>query len=563
LGDIPAANPVILNAAGLPDHGSGNIGMIWIQGSYDFLVTNDDGTDPVLVPNQTSFNTISAAGTSYFQSWSGDGTTVTFTTSQPLGTDENAIQVFVDNGLRNFITNGDFATDTVWTKGTGWTIAAGVATAATASTALSQTANATINQGQSYTLTYTITATSGNITPAIGGTAGTVRTTSGTYTETIIAGATQLISFTGSTFVGTVDNVSVRPVAGQGWQIIPPTQYTLNNTTITLASAPATGTNNIMAFAPSTLVAAASASAAAAEAFANAAGVSATTAASYAAALTSTSTTSLAIGLGSKVFTTQANKQYTAGQFVSAVSNADNTNYMHGNVVSYTGGTLTLNVTDVGGSGTYADWNISISGTRGATAGASTPITANSVLANTSASSAVPIALVVGASQLVGRGSSGNLSVITLGGGLTMSGTTLSSATTATRVTQSTGQALTSGVLTAIGFDVESFDDANWHDNVTNNSRITVNFTGRIRLTATLGALPTSGNDLLHFYKNGALLWDGAMTSVGGSPPNVYIGTINLLADCTSGDYFEFYVTPRSNYSTNIAYTQFTAERTK
>jgi len=563
LGDVPAANPVILNSAGIPDHGSGNIGMIWITGAYDFLVTNSDGTDPVWVYSETSFNTIAPAGASFFQTWSGDGTTTTFTLSQSLGTDENAVLLYVDNGLSSFIANGDFATDTIWTKGAGWTIAAGVATATGAiSTALSQTATTTLIAGQSYTVTFTVTASAGTVTPSIGGTSGTTRG-AGTFTETIIAGATQLIAFTGVGFTGTLDNISVRLVEGIGRQVVYPTEFTLNNTSFTLATAPKAGTNNIAMFSFSTLVAAASASAAAAEAFANAAGVSATAAQGYAAALTSTSTTSLAIGLGSKVFTTQANKQYTTGQFISAVSAADATNYMHGNVVTYTGGTLTLNVTDVGGSGTFADWNISISGTRGATAGASTPITANSVLANTSASAAVPAALAIGASQLVGRGSTGNVDVITLGAGLSMTGTVLSSANAATRLTQSTGQALTSGVLTAIAFDNSIFDDENWHDNVINNSRITVNFTGRIRLTASLGALPASGNDRLHIYKSGVLLWSSAMTSVGGGPPNVYAGHINILDDCTSGNYYEFYVTPGSSYTTNIDYTQFTAERTK
>jgi len=422
-----AQNPVVLNAAGLPDHGSGNVGMIWITGAYDFVVTNADGTDAVTVRNETSFNTIAPAGASFFQTWSGDGTTATFTLSQPLGTDENAVLLFVDNGLANFVTNGDFATDTVWTKGAGWTIGSGVATATGAiSTALSQTANSTLIAGQSYTVTFTMTQTAGSLTVSVGGTNGTGRATSGTYTETIVAGATQLIAFTGTGFTGTIDNVSVRAISGAGRQIVYPTEFTLNNTSFTLAMTPKTGVNNIAMYAFSTLVAAASASAAAAEAFAQAANNSANLAAGYSTALTSTSTTSLLIALGTKVFTTQANKAYTAGQFMSAVSAANNTNYMHGNVVSYTGTTLTLNITDTGGSGTFADWNLSISGSRGATAGASTPIAANSFLANNSGSSAVPGAFTLTASTLAGRGSTGNLAPITLGSGLTMTGTVLS-----------------------------------------------------------------------------------------------------------------------------------------
>ena len=100
---------------------------------------------------------------------------------------------------------------------------------------------------------------------------------------------------------------------------------------------------------------------------ATAAAASATQASVYAAALTATSTTSLLIATGSTTFTTQAGKQFAAGQFVSAASNANSANYMHGSVTSYSGTTLVVNVTDIGGSGTLADWNLSVSGSQGST----------------------------------------------------------------------------------------------------------------------------------------------------------------------------------------------------
>lgn len=110
---------------------------------------------------------------------------------------------------------------------------------------------------------------------------------------------------------------------------------------------------------------AASGSATAAASSASDAAASAVTASNYASALTSTSTTSLAIGTGTKVFTTQASKGYAAGQFFSATSAANSTNYMHGTVTSYVGTTLTTSVTDIGGTGTLADWNLSVSGSQG------------------------------------------------------------------------------------------------------------------------------------------------------------------------------------------------------
>ena len=103
---------------------------------------------------------------------------------------------------------------------------------------------------------------------------------------------------------------------------------------------------------------------------ANAAAASAAAAALSAAALVATSTTSLLIAVASKTFTTQTGKQFTAGQFISAVSAANNANYMHGQVTSYSATTLVVNVTDIGGSGTLGDWNLSVSGSQGS-AGAS------------------------------------------------------------------------------------------------------------------------------------------------------------------------------------------------
>ena len=89
-------------------------------------------------------------------------------------------------------------------------------------------------------------------------------------------------------------------------------------------------------------------------------------AAAQAAALIGTSTTSLLIEIAEKTFTTQASKQFAAGMFVLAVSDADPANYIHGQVTSYSGTTLVVNVIDIGGSGTLADWTISVSGSRGA-----------------------------------------------------------------------------------------------------------------------------------------------------------------------------------------------------
>jgi hypothetical protein len=120
---------------------------------------------------------------------------------------------------------------------------------------------------------------------------------------------------------------------------------------------------------PSTAtIEAAAAEAAAAAVSAAEAAASAVTAAAAAAAMQGTSTTSVAIGTGAKVFTTQAGKQFDAGAWLLITDDAaPSTNYMHGSVTSYSSTTLTMNITNVGGSGTKTAWTIDVAGTRGAT----------------------------------------------------------------------------------------------------------------------------------------------------------------------------------------------------
>lgn len=102
-----------------------------------------------------------------------------------------------------------------------------------------------------------------------------------------------------------------------------------------------------------------------AAASAAAADASAQAAAALAGAFTGTSTSSVLIGTGNKTFTTQSGEQYTAGVYLIAVSQANAANFMFGQVVSYSGTSLVLNVQATGGSGTYADWNLSLAGVRG------------------------------------------------------------------------------------------------------------------------------------------------------------------------------------------------------
>jgi len=123
------------------------------------------------------------------------------------------------------IVNGDFATDSNWTKGTGWSIANGKAsrTAQSGSTSTYQSVYFTANK--SYKITYDLDINAGSFLLRIGGGTlidTTIRTTSGTYTEYIVANSgnnvLNLRAVNGA-FIGSIDNVSVKEYLGQ--EVVP------------------------------------------------------------------------------------------------------------------------------------------------------------------------------------------------------------------------------------------------------------------------------------------------------------------------------------------------------
>ena len=126
----------------------------------------------------------------------------------------NAIEI-----SQNLIRNGDFASDTLWTKGTGWTISAGVASAvATGASALSQVI-AGLQAGKTYRVIFSITAQTvagDGVAFIVGGSLqSTPRLGVGTHTQDIVAGATTTFQFNAAVagaWEGSIDNVSVQKV---------------------------------------------------------------------------------------------------------------------------------------------------------------------------------------------------------------------------------------------------------------------------------------------------------------------------------------------------------------
>jgi hypothetical protein len=79
---------------------------------------------------------------------------------------------------------------------------------------------------------------------------------------------------------------------------------------------------------------------------------------------TDTSASSVAIGTGAKSFTVSASKSFVGGMFLMiADTAAPSTNWMYGQVTSYSGTSLVMNITAIGGSGTKTAWTISQSAT--------------------------------------------------------------------------------------------------------------------------------------------------------------------------------------------------------
>lgn len=124
----------------------------------------------------------------------------------------------------DLISNGTFATDTLWTKGADWTIAADVANAAsTTNTALKSgtgggTAMTTAwTAGQYYLVTYTITISAGYLNIGTKTTTGQASATVAGAAKTAIIladGHSDGLTFTGVGFTGTLDSVSVIPFTG-------------------------------------------------------------------------------------------------------------------------------------------------------------------------------------------------------------------------------------------------------------------------------------------------------------------------------------------------------------
>jgi len=113
------------------------------------------------------------------------------------------------------VSNGDFATDTWWSKDAGVAITGGACVFSAVTTSRGVYRSSLTQVGKCYVVTYTVVVNSGAIRPLIAGSFGVSRTTSGTYTEVLSGTSGALFGlFANPSFDGAVDNVSLREVLG-------------------------------------------------------------------------------------------------------------------------------------------------------------------------------------------------------------------------------------------------------------------------------------------------------------------------------------------------------------
>jgi hypothetical protein len=148
------------------------------------------------------------------------------------------------------VTNGNFDTDSDWTKGTGWTISGGEATHAAGTGSALDQANV-VTAGKWYKVTVDATATGGTWSlQFVGGTTTTVGSSlvSGSYTLYGFAGAsnTTLRIFAGAATDLVIDNVSVKEVTPDS---VTAPDGTSTASTFTADAADATFTQSVTAVA--------------------------------------------------------------------------------------------------------------------------------------------------------------------------------------------------------------------------------------------------------------------------------------------------------------------------
>ena len=117
-----------------------------------------------------------------------------------------------------------------------------------------------------------------------------------------------------------------------------------------------------------------------------------------------------------------------------------------------------------------------------------------------------------------------------------------------------TAQSVATGDYYAVTWDTEAFDTDAFHDNSTNNSRVTIpsGKGGYYRFSGIMTfASNSTGSRLVRVHKNGSnIVWVGWLAGLAGGNETgvVFCHTLNA----TAGDYFELFVKQESGGSLNV-----------
>lgn len=343
--------------------------------------------------------TISGVTQAPTAAYSVSGTTLTFTSAPPSGTNNIRVRYIgamavsaaaVDTAATAAAASASSASTSASTASTAATNAANSATSAstsagTASTAATNAANSATSASTSAS-TATTQASNASTSASSAATSASNAATSATnaansatsasgYLSSVATNATNAATSatnaanSATAAATSATNASNSATAAAGSASTASTQATNASNSAsaasTSASNAATSATNAGASASAAAGSATSASTSAGNAAASAtsASNSATAASGYLAPVTSTSSTSLTIGTGSKSLTIETGKQWVAGMAIKvAVTASPSTNYMTGTVTSYNSGTgaLVVDVSAVGGSGTFSAWSLSL-----------------------------------------------------------------------------------------------------------------------------------------------------------------------------------------------------------
>jgi hypothetical protein len=117
-------------------------------------------------------------------------------------------------------------------------------------------------------------------------------------------------------------------------------------------------------------------------------------------------------------------------------------------------------------------------------------------------------------------------------------------------------QSIANDTEAIVSYNQETFDTDSFHDNATNNTRITIPsgkggyylFYGNYNFAAN-----STGVRMAYFIKNGAGgSIQGSQNLLGATPSNVYITNNAILVNLTAGDYLEMAVQQTSGGSLNL-----------